>query len=390
MAWKGNKSNITPGQQIWNGNSSNSAPNTIQTDVNRSEGRVQDNRALHLRRDTDKIKNFTVSIKDIDETVFKHLTKMQLTVVDNGNHISVPISYASPEKWKSVRNDGFMRDNNGRIILPALIFYRQSSEQDTAMMTFNKYLRYSVMKPYSTKNQYTKFSTLMNQNAPVREVYNLVMADHMNFNYKFVLWTEYVEQMNSIIEKLNFETNDYWGDIDGFKFRTSVSSYMHTTEVAADEDRLIRTEFDLVLRGYLLPEQFAPGLDDFKSTTEKVLTKKKILFNTEAVESDWTPKADESVNDRWRSQNFPNLTLEDELRLRNIPVSVMTSGETQQFQSEISVIVKTGGTINWTLPPPTSSSDSGIDGMQSYDSNYLYIHAGGAWKRVPLTLFGGF
>jgi hypothetical protein len=291
----------------WRGNPTNTVPNPIQKDVNRSEGRIIDNRALHTRRDTDKLKNFTVTLKDIDETVFNHLSKMDLSVVDAGNHIKVPVSYASPEKWKSVQNDGFMRDNNGRIILPSLIYYRASSEADKNMTMFNKYLRYSVIKQYSQKNQYTPFSTLIGKNVPVNEVYNVVMPDHMTFNYKFVMWTEYIEQMNSLIERINFETNDYWGSERGFRFRTFVDSYVHTTEVEAGADRLIKTEFDLTLKGYLLPDLFAPGLDGFKSTTEKVFTAKKIILGVEVVGTDWQPATPRTESDRWRSQQYPNL-----------------------------------------------------------------------------------
>ena len=291
----------------WRGNPTNTVPNPVQEDVNRSVGRVEANRALQVSRETDKLKNFTVTLKDIDETVFGHLQKMNLSVVDAGNHIKVPISYASPEKWKSVQNDGFMRDNNGRILLPALIFYRTSSEADKEMMTFNKYLRYAVMKQYSQKNQYTKFSILMNKNIPINEIYDVVMPDHMVFNYKFIVWTEYIEQMNTLIERINFETNDYWGSERGLRFRTFIDSYGHTTEVESGTDRLIKTEFNLTLRGYLLPDLFAPGLDGFKPTTEKTFTAKKVIFGMEVVATDWQPKKDNTVDDRWRSQKYPNL-----------------------------------------------------------------------------------
>jgi hypothetical protein len=373
----------------WSGNPTNKVPTPVKDDVSRSEGMVTDNRALHVSRNTDKLKNFTVTIKDIDTTVFNHLEKMQLTVVDAGNSIKVPISYASPEKWKSVRNDGFMRDNNGRIILPALIFYRSNSETDKAMMTFNKYLRYSVMKQYSVKNQYTKYSTLFGANTPINEVYNVVMPDHMNFTYKFMLWTEYIEQMNSLVERINFETNDYWGSSTGLRFRTTIDSYSHTSEVENGKDRLIRTEFDLVLRGYLLPEEFAPGLDNFKSTTEKSLTKKKIIFGVEVVPTDWEPSVDNTTKDRWRSQNFPNITLENELALKGLSVSVLKTQDLEPFRTAIQTVYKTIQ-IGWHLPAPTSSDDTGEEGWQSYDNDYYYLYTGGVWRRVPLVLFNRF
>lgn len=291
----------------WHGDPTNKVPVPTKTEISNGVKLEKENRALHVRRDTDVQKNWTVTIKDIDETVFNHLKKMQLSIVDGGNKVNVPVFYASPEKWKSIRQDGFMRDNNGRIILPALVFYRQSMEADQNMMTFNKYLRYQIMKTYSEKNQYTKFSTLMGKNIPTNEVYNVVMPDHINFNYKFVVWTESVEQNNELVERINFETNDYWGESDRFKFRTFVNSYTHTTEVQSDADRIVKTEFELVLRGYLLPDLFAPGLDGFKSTTEKTFTAKKIILGVEVVDTDWNPSMNMSDADKWRSQYYHNL-----------------------------------------------------------------------------------
>jgi hypothetical protein len=147
----------------------------------------------------------------------------------------------------------------------------------------------------------------MGKNVPTNEVYNVVMPDHMNFNYKFIVWTESVEQNNVLVERINFETNDYWGKEKGFKFRTFVNSYTHTTEVQSDSDRMVRTEFDLVLRGYLLPDSFAPGLEGFKSTTEKTFTAKKIIMGMEMVSTDWQPNNSNSVEDKWRSQYYHNL-----------------------------------------------------------------------------------
>lgn len=309
----------------WRGNPENKVPTPVKTELINDVGQEKENRAKHVRRDKDFQKNWSISIKDIDETVFKHLQDMQLSIVENGNNINVPVYYASPEKWKSVRHDGFMRDANGRVILPALIFYRQSSESDQTMTMFNKYLRYSVMKTYSVKNQYTKFSTLTGKNIPTNEIYHIVMPDYMNFNYKFVVWTESVEQNNALIERINFETNDYWGQEKGFRFRTFVNSYTHTTEVESDSDRMVKTEFDLVLRGYLLPDLFAPGLDGFRPTTEKTFTAKKVIMGMEVVDTGWQPNNANSIEDKWRSQYYHNLKLGKEpisppINVKNTPL----------------------------------------------------------------------
>lgn len=373
----------------WRGDPTNNTPTPVKTELPDSVGLEVENRALHIRRDVDTQKNVSITIKDIDETVLKHVQKMQLSVVENGNNINVPVFYASPEKWKSIRHDGFIRDTNGRVILPALVFYRQSSESDKTMAMFNKYLRYSVLKQYSAKNQYTKFSTLIPTNSPIHEVYNVVMPDHMNFNYKFVIWTESVEQNNALVERINFETNDYWGEENNFRFRTFVDSYTHITEVEADSDRMVKTEFDLILRGYLLPDQFSPGLDGFKPTTEKTLTKKKIILGTEVVSSGWNPEINKTTKDKWRSQNFPNLTLSDELSLKGLAVKALKTEDLENFRTAIKTITNTP-IIEWHLPSPTSSNDAGQEGWQSYDNDFYYLYAGGVWKRVPLVLFNRF
>jgi hypothetical protein len=265
------------------------------------------NRASRIRRDTDKDKNFTVTLKDIDNTINDHITAMQLKVVDAGDYINVPHFYANPERWKAIRQDGFLRDYNGKMQLPAIVFSRTSSEKDDSMAMFNKYLRYQTVQLYTQKNRYTQFSRLSGKNAPVNKVISVVMPDHMIFTYTFIVWTEYVEQMNTILERINFETEDYWGKIDGLRFKTSVDNYSHTTELENDQDRMVKTEFTLSVRGYLLPETFAPGLDGFKSTTEKFFTKKKVIITAETVGTDFNWKTLPNDNNKWTSQQYPNI-----------------------------------------------------------------------------------
>jgi hypothetical protein len=290
----------------WRGNQTNNVPNLVQESDNRSEVLKSDNRATHTRRDTDVQKNFSITIRDIDETLSNALDSMKLSVIDNGSVVNVPTLYASPEKWKAVRHDGFMRDGNGNIILPVIAFHRTSMESDKTMAMFNRYLKYNVIKLYSRKNQYTQFSRLTGKNVPVNEVYSVTMPDYMNFTYKFIVWTEKIDQMNSIIERINFEANDYWGTSTGLRFRTEVNSYSHTTEVESGDDRVVKTEFDLVLRGYLLPEMFSPGLDGYTSTTKKLFTPKKVIFNVETVSRNGK-LPDDVTSDKWRSQLYPNL-----------------------------------------------------------------------------------
>lgn len=303
MAWKGNPDNKVP--NIGNVNSDVGQAVAQQPEV-LSEKKTTINRAEEPRRDTDKQKDNTVRLIDIDTAIFKHLEHIQIQVIDDGNRIKVPIYYASPEKWKAIQRDGVIRDYNGKMILPAIVLQRTSSERDMANAMFNKYLTYSVMKRYSEKNRYTPFSVLIGQEAPVNEVYDVTMPDHMTFTYHFIIWTEYVEQMNSIVEKINFETEDYWGDLRGLRFRTRIDSFSHTIELQVDQDRIVKSEFDLIVRGYLLPDANYK-LGGVNATNRKWMTPKKIIMGAETVATDFRVETLDENREKWRNWKYPNL-----------------------------------------------------------------------------------
>jgi|TARA_R110000824_G_scaffold269219_1_gene457770 hypothetical protein len=82
--------------------------------------------------------------------------------------------------------------------------------------------------------------------------------------------------MNKIVERVVYSDGAYWGDPDKMRFRTSVDTFTDATEIG-DNERLVRTNFTVSLRGYLLPE----GNFDHRSTTQKFLSPKKVVFGTE-------------------------------------------------------------------------------------------------------------
>lgn len=307
MAWTGDPKNPVPNI----GNVKSDLSETIaQQPVNLSEKLTDINRAHEVRRDTDKQKDNTVTLFDTDEAIIRHLELLQLSVVDDGNLIKVPVFYASPEKWKSIQVDGIIRDYNGKMILPAIAFQRTTSESDESMRMFNRHLTYPVMRTYSEKNRYTRFNTLMGQNIPVHEVYNVVMPRHMVFTYHFIVWTEYVAQMNTLVEKFAFATghSTYWGHLRGLRFRTRLDSFNHTTELQIDQDRIVKTEFDLLVNGYLLSDVINE-LDTPKDTTQKWFTPKKVVMGVEVVATSFNPRDINNNSQKYRNQNYPNLPI---------------------------------------------------------------------------------
>jgi hypothetical protein len=224
----------------------------------------------------------TVTLETIDSAImyyFENVIKPQ--VMENGAVVKVPVMYGSQERWKSVRQDGFIRDNKGRILTPAIMFKRNSVAKDTnipidKMDANNPQLYYTVQKRYTQKNRFDNFSVLTNQ-APIREFYNVVMPDYIVATYDVILWTTYIKQMNGIVESMVFASDAYWGDSSKWKFRTTVSDIATPVEISNEEDRTVRGTFTLTVNGYLVPNTLNAILAKAGSQVKKSLSVKKIV-----------------------------------------------------------------------------------------------------------------
>jgi hypothetical protein len=128
---------------------------------------------------------------------------------------------------------------------------------------------------YSKKHRYDKFSAMTGTQKPV-EIFDVVMPDYVTVSYEVVIWTDFTEHMNKIVEAFQYATDEYWGDKSGFKFRVKVDSFDNTTEVGEGSQRIVRTTFTMLVNAYLLPEQF-----NNESTHKKSLTPKKVVWGME-------------------------------------------------------------------------------------------------------------
>jgi hypothetical protein len=239
------------------------------------------NRGTLLARTENDVKNPSVTLMDIDGAILHYFEKViKPSVEDNGENVKVPVIYASPERWKSIQRDGFMKDKKRQVITPVIAYRRTSIEKDELLPidkldANNPHHFYTFEKKFTDVNRYDNFSAQIGL-LPQREYYNVTMPDYVTLTYDFIIWTSYIEQMNKIVERVTYSDGAYWGDPDKMKFRTSVESFTDATEVS-DTERLVRTTFTVIMKGYLLPE----GNFDHRSTTQKYLTPKKVIFGTE-------------------------------------------------------------------------------------------------------------
>jgi len=218
-----------------------------------------------------------VKLYDVDMAIAEHMIDVVVPTVEVFNEkVKVPVVYGNPERWMSVQKHGYLRDKQGQIQIPLIMFKRNSIARDESMpSTMNRNLIYPTVSKYSKKHKYDLFSQMTGTKRPV-EQYNITMPDYVSISYEVMIWTDYTEHMNKIIEAFQYATDEYWGDKSGFKFRVKIDSFDNTTEVGEGSQRIVRTSFTMAVNAYLLPEKF-----DNESTTKKSLSPKKVVWGIE-------------------------------------------------------------------------------------------------------------
>ena len=233
---------------------------TITPYLNQGKAPVPANKRRENQRTVknDEVKQLNVGLKDIDSAIVYYFENVvRPSVIQNGVKINVPILYGSPERWAAVQKDGYYRDKNGKIQTPLIMFKRDSVTKDRSLgnkMDANNPIHFGVFeKKYSRKNIYDNFGLLTNR-IPVKELYGVIIPDYVNLVYSCVVFTEYVEQMNKIVESINFASDSYWGDPERFKFRASIDDYTTVTELVQGGDRTVKTNFTIKIGGYIVPD----------------------------------------------------------------------------------------------------------------------------------------
>jgi len=244
------------------------------------------NRANQVSFRDDTTKPFTLGIKDIDESIFFYMENViKPTVIQNGVVQQVPFIYGSPERWKQVQKDGYYRDKKGKIMLPLITFKRNNIEKvrniANKLDANNPHLVYTFQKKYSTKNAYDNFAILNNQQ-PLKTNYAVVVPDYVNLTYDFIVATYYVEQLNKIVEAINYASDSYWGNPERYQFRARIDNFSTPVQVEQRGERSVKAEFSLKLYGYLVPDIVQKSLTKIN---RKFNTPSQIIFNMETVQS---------------------------------------------------------------------------------------------------------
>jgi hypothetical protein len=250
---------------------------------NESETGINFNRSTKLSFKGDTTKPFSIGIQDLDEAVFYYFNNViQPFVYQNGQRRNVPIIYGAPERWKSFQKDGYYRDSGGSIMLPIIVIKRDTVTKDRSVA--NKLdanmpnLYGTFQKEFNPKNFYSNFAALNNK-VPAKTFHAVAVPDYVTLSYSCIIQTYYMEQLNKVIESIEYASDAYWGNPERFKFRAFIDSFTTATELTAGQDRLVKGTFNINLRGYIIPDVLQKDLNSIK----KYNTKSKIIIQVESV-----------------------------------------------------------------------------------------------------------
>ena len=245
----------------------------------------QNNRALNTSFKDDTVKPFSVGIQDIDEAVFYYFQNViQPSVIQNGARLNVPVIYGSPEKWKSFQKDGYYRDQKGRIMAPLIMFKRTDITKNRTIankLDANYPQNFGVFtKKYTQRNAYDNFKVLNNR-IPQQQYYAIVMPDYLTVTYEVAVFTYYVEQLNKIVESMEYASDAYWGNPQRYQFKAMIDSFGFQTELANNDERIIRSTFSIKINGYIIPDILQKDI----TAINKFSNKTKIIFSMEAIDN---------------------------------------------------------------------------------------------------------
>jgi hypothetical protein len=206
---------------------------------------------------------------------------MRPQVTADGKLITVPVIFASGEKWDNVRRLGYLRDEKGMLQSPVIMLKRNSAAERDTQRTLdvnrgdsNNQLVYR--SKYNQRNRYEDelFPIPINDPQPSEKIYVIDIPKYVTIEYDMMLWCDFTSQLNDLVDQILPYGRFAWGN-EANKFPTTLGQFSFETVNTVGEDRLVRATIPLTVLGTLLSEQEAR-----RSTLKKMYAVKKVSFNT--------------------------------------------------------------------------------------------------------------
>ena len=252
------------------------------------------NRGTQIRIDSKKDKPISLGLITADTAIMYYFTNVIQPEVRTGETVeSVPVIYANPERWKSIQQGSFVRDNKGQAQIPVIAYKRTSVERHliSQKVDVTNPIVQSFQAQFNSKNRYDQFASLTGQK-PVRKYHNVVVPDYVKLSYECVIMTDFIEQMNPIIENINYAAGQYWGD-ETSKFLAKIQSYSVDLSAEQGEDRACKSTFNIELNGYIIPQNTQKAMSNYSPVTYST---RQVIFNTRVTDDVNNPREDVDSN----------------------------------------------------------------------------------------------
>ena len=122
---------------------------------------------------------------------------------------------------------------------------------------------------------------VLNNRKPSEQYFVSAVPDYINVTYKCIIFTDFVEQNNKLVEAVQYASDSYWGDPSRFQFRAMIDSFAIKTELADKEERTVSSTFNIKLNGYIIPDVIQKDMTTLKKIPDvvKVIVEEQVVNN---------------------------------------------------------------------------------------------------------------
>lgn len=233
----------------------------------------------------DFTKNYSVTLEDVDTSIINFVKNIiRPSFKENNETFKVPVMYGNEERWVAARKRGILKDRNGTLLLPLIMLKRTEVSKNSDFINGMEHDlnrnsdQFVVSQQWSKTNQYDRFAVLQGQ-MPITEFSVTTPPNFVNINYEFVLWTNFISQMNSLVEAFTEFNNQYWGEGQERKFFSLIENISDASEMNRNGERFIKSTFSVNSRASLLPEDYNSVVTNKISNLQKTRSVGKVNFS---------------------------------------------------------------------------------------------------------------
>lgn len=233
-----------------------------------------------------------VGLMDVDAAFLSWFdNKLNLHLSDpKGERKKVPVRFVAPERWSLAREEG-IRDEQGILLLPIVSISRTSvggpNEAGYQRIFADLNQDHSYYKKINQKSSLVKELVKnrpkeIDPTLPIFEVYTHRAPDHYVLTYEVDVWTTYITDMNTVIEKIGQELNFrsvksfYFETKDGYGFNAFQEEGLNDESNLEDftgKERIVRKTFT-----FKVPASIMPQSDERRDQFKRYFTQTRIVI----------------------------------------------------------------------------------------------------------------